>query len=375
MSTGNNKSIMKKHSNYLYFLFIILMTACTKDGGYYNEEVQKIKFNGTIYDYLLSKHGVFDSLVKVVGRTEMEKLLKESNNITLFAPTNQSFKIALDNLNNTRKKADKPMEYINNVDILHLDTMMSQYLIRGYYPTDSMLLKDGINLFDYKNGYPMNAKVISGNSSGYLKGGPVIIQYSDTKRSQFTRNWVTATTESINIQADNGIVHVLAPDHVFGFNDFVNKLTYIPPPPNLFVTVGGKFSVSRENSGGPNAVEASKYVFDGNPETKYLISAMNNPEWMQVELNSPSVANAYTLTSANDFPTRDPADWQLQASHNGTDWVTLDSRNSEEFTSRFQQRVFFINNTVAYKFYRLRLIRVRSGVDMQLADWSVNKHD
>lgn len=366
---------MKRTIKTLFILSIILLAACSKDNGYYKEDVKKIKYNGNILQYLESKPGVFDSLIKVLHRIEMDKTVETNSNITLFAPTNQSFRTALENLNNTRKKADKPMEYLDNIDLAHLDTMMSQYLIRGFYPTDSMMLKDGISLFDFKNGYPMNAKVIRSNSSGYIKGGPIVVQYSDTKRSQFTRNWVTASTASINIEANNGVVHVLASDHVFGFNDFVNRLTYIPPPPNLFKTVGGIFSVSRENSGGPDAVEASKYVFDGDPETKYFLSALNNPEWMQVELNQPTVANAYTLTSANDIESRDPVDWQLQASHNGTDWVTLDSRNSEDFTSRFQQRVFWLNNTTAYKFYRLRVIRVRTGTDFQLADWSVNKSE
>ena len=365
---------MKKHSYLIYFLLVLFIASCSKDAGYYNKEVQKIKFNGTIQEYLASKPGVFDSLLKVLDRVELNAILKDSSNITLFAPTNQSFKTALENLNNTRKKADKAMEYLGNIDILHLDTMMSNYIIRGIYPTDSLQFKDGLPIYDFKNGHRMNAKVVNSNSSGYIKGGPVVIEYSDTKSSQFTRNWVTATTSSINIEASNGFIHVLSPDHVFGFNDFVTRLTYIPPPPNLFKVIGGTFSVSRETGGGPDAVEASKYVFDGNPETKFFLSGFST-EWMQVELNAPAIANAYTLTSANDIPSRDPADWQLQASNDGQNWTTLDNRVNEEFTGRFQQRVFWINNTTAYTFYRLRVVRVRSGGDFQLADWSVNRED
>src|SRR5690606_17217857 len=184
-------------------------------------------------------------------------------------------------------------------------------------------------------------------------------------------NWVSTNTGSIKLQTKNGIVHVISPDHVFGFGDFVSRLTYVPPPPNLFKTIGGIGTVSRENSGGPNAIEASKFAFDGNPETKFLLGSFSTA-WLQFELNVPTAANAYTLTSANDFVDRDPIDWNLQASHDGENWVTLDSRAGEIFDQRFQLRIFRFTNTVAYKFYRLNITRNRSGDAMQLADWSVN---
>ena len=89
-------------------------------------------------------------------------------------------------------------------------------------------------------------------------------------------------------------------------------------------------------------------------------------------MNEPTVADSYTITSANDFIDRDPIDWNLQASHDGENWVTLDSRSAEIFDQRFQQKVFHISNRVAYKFYRLNITRNRAGDAMQMADWSVN---
>ncbi len=361
-----------KVNNIFSFLFLLLVSGCAKDKGYYNESLQKVTYNGTILEYLQSKPGVFDSLLTVLDRTNMQSVLNTDEQITFFAPTNQSFQLAIENLNNTRKESDKPLEYLSNVDLNHLDTMMAQYIVKGYYPSDSMMLKDGIKLQDFKYQRTMNAKLTTATSSGYEGGGPKVIEYSDTKNSQFNRNWITATTASINIEANNGMIHVLSSSHVFGFNDFVTRLTYIPPPPNLFVTVGGTFSVSRETSGGADAVEASKYAFDGNSETKFFLGDFNGV-WLQVELNTATAANAYTITSANDIPDRDPTDWTLQGSQDGENWTTLDSRSGEEFTSRFQQRVFWINNSTAYTFYRLNIQRNRAGTAFQMADWSVNK--
>ncbi|TJY68341.1 ATP/GTP-binding protein [Sphingobacterium alkalisoli] len=354
----------------VYLLCCLLALSCTKDNGMYKHELQKSQFNGDIYTYLKSKPGVYDSLIKVVDRVGLDQVLT-NDGVTLFAPTNESFRLAIENLNIVRRRADQSREYLVDVDLAHLDTMMSQYIVRGKLNGDSLASKDGKSLVDFRYGYPMHGKLTESYSSGYIHGGPSVIEFSDTKKSSFIRNWVTTSTASINIETTNGIVHVLSPDHVFGFADFVKRLTYIPPPPNLFVTVGGTFSASTEHSGGPNAQEASKYVFDGNSQTKFLVG-FSNSLWMQVQLNEPSVANAYTLTSANDVQDRDPIDWRLEGSHDGTTWTQLDSRSSEEFVNRFMQRVFRIRNTTAYTYYRLTITRIRAGSTFQLADWSVN---
>lgn len=348
----------------------LLLAACAKDGGYYDPATLEKRFNGDTYAYLKSKAGVYDSLIQVIDRMELEPTLRDSN-ITLFALTNESFQLAIANLNNIRLLADRPPEFLATIDPRHLDTMITQYIIRGKYPTDSMLLQDGIALNAVKHGYPMHAQLARTTSSGFQDGGPATINFSDTKRSQFRRNWITTNTGSINIETDNAFVHVINSDHVFGFGEFVSRLTFIPPPPNLFHTIGGTWSTERENGGGPNAVESAQYAFDGNRETKFLLGGFNGV-WLKYELDTPAVAGAYTITSANDFPERDPIDWNLQGSHDDENWVTLDARSGEIFEERFQMKVYHINNREAFKYYRLNILRNRSGDAFQMADWSVN---
>jgi hypothetical protein len=82
-------------------------------------------------------------------------------------------------------------------------------------------------------------------------------------------------------------------------------------------------------------------------------------------LSEPAVVNCYRLTSANDYPGRDPRDWRfrgspdgvtfstLQGSFDGRAWVTLDRRAGETFPERFLPREFTMTNTVPDPRYRL----------------------
>ncbi len=75
---------------------------------------------------------------------------------------------------------------------------------------------------------------------------------------------------------------------------------------SYFKTVGGILTVSRDNGGGPNAGEGSLKVVDGDINTKFLQSGFAGDLKMTFELDTPKVAGAYTLISANDAPARDP---------------------------------------------------------------------
>jgi signal transduction histidine kinase len=68
----------------------------------------------------------------------------------------------------------------------------------------------------------------------------------------------------------------------------------------------------------------------------------------------------YALTSANDFPQRDPIEWRLLGSNDGgKTWTTLDTRKNEIFPERQQRRVFKVNKPAAFEVYRLQIDLVR----------------
>lgn len=72
------------------------------------------------------------------------------------------------------------------------------------------------------------------------------------------------------------------------------------------------------------------------------------------------VVAQYALTSANDFPQRDPQDWRFMGSKDGgITWMTLDVRKGELFLERHQRRIFKIAQPEAFNMYRLQIERVR----------------
>lgn len=365
---------MKKlNACIILFSLMVFILSCTKDGGNYDPQAIDRDFKGSTYDYLKSKPGVYDSLLLAIDRIGAQNILRDSN-ITLFAVSNPGFQLALTNLNNLLAVSEKPPRSLSSIQYTQLDTMVNQYIIKGRYPSDSLRQQDGLDLKTIKYNYPMHAKVSKSTASGYLGGGPEFIQISDTRRSQFNRDWVTVNTGSINIRTKNGIVHVLGTDNVFGFDSFITRLTFNPPPPNLFKTVGGKQTVSRESGGGPNGVEGSNNAIDGDSKTKFLLGGWNSTSSVSLtfQLVTPTVAGAYTITSANDESPRDPSDWSLQGSLDGVIWVYLDTKTNQVFEDRQQQKVFRFANRIAYTFYRLNITRNNGADGMQFADWTVN---
>jgi signal transduction histidine kinase len=154
--------------------------------------------------------------------------------------------------------------------------------------------------------------------------------------------------------------------------------------------LNSSFSVVVGANGDNPPLESAEMAFDGDPKTKWLSSAVipGIPAWIQwqcvprqesmpvisqrqldrlarslsedkllSQTNIPLVLVAgYALTSANDFPARDPRDWTLEGSSDGgKSWRILDVRRHEVFPRRLQRRSFNLTNSAACEWYRLRV--------------------
>jgi predicted alpha-1,2-mannosidase len=114
----------------------------------------------------------------------------------------------------------------------------------------------------------------------------------------------------------------------------------------------------------PNEIDSK--LIDGDPATKWL--AFQPTANIVLKLSEPVAVVKYALTSANDSDGRDPQDWTLYGSQDGTNWTALDSRQGEDFKDRFQRNVYDFNNTTKYLYYKLDITKNSGDGITQLAE-------
>jgi hypothetical protein len=179
--------------------------------------------------------------------------------------------------------------------------------------------------------------------------------FSELWRAYFIARGVT-NRSSLNDMARDFFENVGFTEVVLGYTDR---------------TTGGTASASGSVGGG----EVASAAFDKVSNTKWNVNSAT--PWLQYQFadDATYAINAYRIMSANDSPDRDPLDWTLQGSNNGTDWTDLDERSGEDFPLRFQQRVFQFANTTAYEYYRLNITANNGDANTQLAELTLFTQD
>ena len=103
-----------------------------------------------------------------------------------------------------------------------LERMLCKYIIKGSYDTDNILANEGNNsLNSLKYNYQMNIECSRKPASGFVGGGVKQLIFSDMKNSQVKDNWNRVSTVWNDVYTNNGIIHILSPQHSFGFDEFI----------------------------------------------------------------------------------------------------------------------------------------------------------
>jgi len=213
----------------LYLAIPLFLFGCQKnESPYVDYKNEAANFDGNALSYLESKPGVYDSMLLVINRLPGTADSLRTGNYTLFATSNRSYTIALQNINNARRDSVPalPPVSLRTMDLNVLDTFFSKYIIPGKVTTDDLASRaDGLLFPSMKFGYDMHLQFNVTNASGYLGGGPKAILLSDTRGSVFTVNWIRVYTNTVDIKTSNAIVHVMDVGHNFGFgNDLIRAL-------------------------------------------------------------------------------------------------------------------------------------------------------
>lgn len=208
---------------------VLLFVSCEKgDNYYYDYEIKESKYDGTIYEYLKSESGNYDSLLLVLDRVPdlRAKLNNSDSTLSLFAISNRSFQIALDALNTTRRLTGKSPLYLEDVGLVDLDSIVNRYVLDKVYDTEFLApFIDGQVVLSTKYNYKMHIQYRVLDASGFVSGGQQQLLFSDTNNSIFQRYWQEVNTSAVNIRTKNGIVHILSSGHDFGFNKFTSKFS------------------------------------------------------------------------------------------------------------------------------------------------------
>lgn len=118
-----------------------------------------------------------------------------------------------------------------------------------------------------------------------------------------------------------------------------------------------------------NANENGLKGADGNKFTKYLSTKI--PATLTVSLAEPVVMLQYAVTSANDAAERDPRNWVVEGSKDGSTWTVLDTKENQSFNARFQTYRYRTDNKEAYSNYRITVSAVNGGNIMQFGEFSL----
>ena len=129
-------------------------------------------------------------------------------------------------------------------------------------------------------------------------------------------------------------------------------------------------SITQVNPGSPPFGEDVTKAIDGNSGTKYLNFNRTNTGLI-VNTGRSTIVNRMDLTTANDEPSRDPINYVIDGSNNGSSWTSITSGNITCNSNRFLTRSFNFTNTVSYSWYRITfpsLCNVGLANSMQIAE-------
>lgn len=231
------------------------------------------------------------------------------------------------------------------VDVTTTTDTIAQLIKTGVLPANTLGLKTEQYTISNKVQFASNAK-----SAGLELTVPwsVISQNLDKKLA-------------VMVELTNSTLHVINPE-----KSYTILLIDSENVVEVDVTNDAVYTVSRDNTSNPN--ETSPKLIDGDYGSKFLLGDFVDLEAKLVYTEAQKIG-AYTLTSGNDAPERDPAEWVLYGSNDGTTWEALDTRRTEVFNARNETKRFNIEFPKAYKQFKLHIERTRSSSLFQLSEW------
>jgi len=121
--------------------------------------------------------------------------------------------------------------------------------------------------------------------------------------------------------------------------------------PRVDITDAGG-SITAQYTDSP-AAERIGNLIDNEVMSKFL--TFHQAAWIIYHATGVFLVDSYSFTSANDAELRDPKNWTLEGSNDGTNWTNIDTRNNQDFPYRFERKYYDVANPGEYEYYRLNI--------------------
>lgn len=137
------------------------------------------------------------------------------------------------------------------------------------------------------------------------------------------------------------------------------------------ISENGKIKVLTEHGGDISSEFKSPFgevitnLVDENINTKYCVK--ESDLWVRYNCLEKEELYAYSFTSANDASWRDPEEWTLYGSNDGSNWSILDQQKGINFPNRLETQLFTVNSTEKYQYYRWD-IKAKNDTLFQMAE-------
>lgn len=135
------------------------------------------------------------------------------------------------------------------------------------------------------------------------------------------------------------------------------------PVITLALTVVDEITARGENAPGESLANLTDLSLD----TKWL--DFNATSWVKFSYADAKVWKSYEISSADDAPERDPKDWTIEGSMDGTVWTVLDTRTNQTWESRKQTMTFNLTNTTAYHYYKWDVTDNAGATEIQASEF------
>lgn len=247
-----------RKKNLLFILWVALailgmnLTSCTDYEEGPSASAPVLSYDGTVLDFIdhtTDYNGMtFDSLSYIINTIPglRDTLNRSGQDYTLFLASDESVARALTTLNRFRSDYGlgrnlslkdfmiEPFTVIDTVitGTIVLDTTVvnRNYDYRG--KLDTLVMRYAFaqkitsataagNLYYSLGERQMKIDYAFHDASGLANAGTPYMQLIDLRNSKQEALWVKADVKVYDIFCSNGVIHILSPEHEFGFNDII----------------------------------------------------------------------------------------------------------------------------------------------------------